>query len=189
MMAAMSRRRLVALITLPAVAATVTALALVGGRPAGRWVMDRIVALRFPDVETQDPARVAARLEGAPPPRLFDVRRADEYAASHLPGARHLPPDAEPAAALADVPRDAPIVLYCSVGWRSAAMARRMAAAGFTRVVNLEGSIFRWVAEGRPLVDAAGAPTARVHPFGPPWRWLVAPAHRAPDRAPAEEGG
>lgn len=162
-------------------AATVGAvcLAALGGRSLGGWVMDRIVDLTFDDVPRIGTAEVAARLDGPRPPLLLDVRAADEFAASHLPGARHLPPDADPAAALADVPRDRPIVLYCSVGWRSAAMARRLIAAGFERPANMQGSLFRWAAEDRPLVDGAGAPTGRVHPYGPPWSWLVAPEDRA----------
>lgn len=152
-----------------------------GGRGAAGWAVDRVVDSRFDGVANAGTEQIAARLAAPDPPVLFDVRTAEEYAISHVPGARHLPPDADPATALADVPRDRSIVVYCSVGWRSADMARRMADAGFARVTNMRGSIFRWVSEGRPLVDGAGAPTARVHAFGPPWSWLVPPAHRASD--------
>lgn len=160
------------------VAAVAAGLAL-GGRAAGGWVMDRVVGAKFDDVPQIDTTTAAARLAGPTPPLLLDVRSAEEYAVSHLPGARRLAPDADPTAALADVPPDRPIVLYCSVGWRSAEMARRMRRAGFEQVTNMQGSIFRWVAEGRPLVDAEGAAVARVHPFGAPWSWLVAPDDRA----------
>lgn len=153
-------------------------LAACGGRGAAGWAMDRVVDGKF-DVPSADTDTIAARLEEPEPPLLFDVRTAEEYAVSHLPAARHLAPDADPRAALGDVSPDRPIVVYCSVGWRSADMARRLAAAGFRDVTNMRGSIFRWVRQGRPLVDAAGAPTTRVHAFGAPWSWLVPPEHRA----------
>ncbi len=154
-------------------------LAACGGRGAAGWAVDRVVDSKFA-VQSADTDTLAARLAGPEPPLLLDVREPHEYAVSHLPAARNLPPGADPASVLADVPRDRPVVVYCSVGWRSADMARRMAAAGFSDVTNMRGSIFRWVAQGRPLVDGRGAPTTRVHAFGPPWSWLVPPVNRAP---------
>lgn len=158
-------------------------LAACGGRRAAGWAVDRALGWRFEGVPTITTAALAARLAGADPPLLVDARTAEEYAVSHLPGARRVAPDADPGVALADVPRDRPVAVYCSVGWRSAVFAERMAAAGFVAVVNVEGSIFRWVLEDRPLVDGTGAPTARVHAFGAPWSWLV-PADRRAVTAP-----
>jgi len=43
-----------------------------------------------------------------------------------------------------------------------------MIAAGFRNVRNLEGSIFAWANEGRPLVNARGQ-AAGVLPFNIPW--------------------
>lgn len=175
----MSTRRVTLLL---AVLAALVVLWTVGGcatRRAAGWAVDRYLAQKFDGVATITTAEAAAALGTPEPPLLLDTREPDEYATSHLPGARHLPPDADPAEVLADVPRDRPVLVYCSVGWRSARFAQRMAAAGFTDVRNVEGSIFRWAIEGRPLVDAAGAPTERVHAFGPPWSWLVPPARRA----------
>lgn len=175
----MPSRRLTLLLV---VLAALVALWTVGGcatRRAAGWAVDRYLAHRFDGVATVTTAEAAAALDTPAPPLVLDTRQPDEYATSHLPGARHLAPDADPATALADVPRDRPVLVYCSVGWRSASVAQRMAAAGFTDVRNIEGSIFRWAIEGRPLVDAAGAPTERVHAFGPPWSWLVPADRRA----------
>lgn len=149
-----------------------------GLRQAAGWALDRYLADRFEGVQTIATATLADRLVQPQPPLLLDVRSAEEYAVSHLPGARWVAPDADPAVALADVPRDRAVVVYCSVGWRSAVFAERMTAAGFGDVVNVEGSIFRWAIEDRPLVDGAGKSTGRVHPYGAPWSWLVPPARR-----------
>ncbi|MGH7937844.1 MAG: rhodanese-like domain-containing protein, partial [Bryobacteraceae bacterium] len=75
--------------------------------------------------------------------------------------------------------KDATIVTYCSVGYRSAGMARRLHAAGFTRVQNLEGSIFEWANEHRPLVHDGKAAT-QVHPYDALWGRLLQPEVRAP---------
>lgn len=137
---------------------------------------------RFPDVATVSTGALAARL-AAPGdgPVLLDARTEVEYAVSHLPGARRVDPDAGPAelaASLADVDRQREVVVYCSVGLRSAAVARRLREAGFERVENLEGSIFRWAGEGRPVVRD-GARVREVHPYDAVWGRLLAPERRA----------
>jgi len=43
-------------------------------------------------------------------------------------------------------------------------MARRLARAGCREVFNLEGAIFDWACEGRPL-ERDGQPVHVVHPF------------------------
>ena len=70
-------------------------------------------------------------------------------------------------------------MVYCSVGVRSAGVARRLRAAGFAEVENLEGSVFRWANEGRPLVAAGGAATDVVHPYDAAWGRLLRPERRA----------
>jgi rhodanese-related sulfurtransferase len=97
-------------------------------------------------------------------PVLLDVRSVDEWAVSHLPGARRVEPKASVEAALGGVARDTPIVTYCAIGYRSAEMAMRLHDAGFTKVQNLDGSIFQWANEHRPLVRD-GALVKQVHPY------------------------
>ena len=113
-----------------------------------------------------------------PQPVLLDVRTPAEWQVSHLPGARRVDPKADPQTAAAGLPKDAPIVTYCSIGYRSAAMAERLRAAGYSHVQNLEGSIFQWANEHRPLVRE-GAPVTRVHPYSAAWGRLLAPEVRA----------
>ena len=143
--------------------------------------VERDVAARYPDVPTVTTGALAARLEAPDAPVLLDARTPAEYAVSHLPGARRVDPDAtaaELAEGLEGVGRDREVVVYCAVGVRSAGVAGRLRAAGFERVANLEGSIFRWANEGRPLVrDGEAAST--VHPYDPVWGRLLRPDARA----------
>ncbi|MEM7202195.1 MAG: rhodanese-like domain-containing protein [Planctomycetota bacterium] len=120
---------------------------------------------------------LARRAAGGVGPVLVDVRPAAEHAVSWIPGARHAPLGAGFEAALADVPRDREVVLYCSVGWRSSVAAQQLQAAGYAQVFNLEGSIFEWANRGRPLENAGGAAT-RVHPYDAHWGRLLKPGLR-----------
>lgn len=110
---------------------------------------------------------------------LLDTRPVAEFDVSHLPGARRVDPTTRDTAALGIPPR-ARVVVYCSVGWRSGHVARRLLDAGRGRTWNLEGGLFAWANEGRPMVDASGNATARVHPFDAAWGRLLRPELRAP---------
>ena len=174
-----------ALVLLVLVAAAGAAWLLLGraDRPgSAAWrAVDRDLATRFADVPSTTPAALAARLAGPSPPLLLDARTEAEVAVSHLPGARRVDPDADAAAlarALADVDSGRPVVVYCSVGVRSAGVAERLGRAGWD-VRNLEGSIFRWANEGRPLVTAGGAAADVVHPYDATWGRMLRPARRA----------
>ncbi|HJP30147.1 MAG: rhodanese-like domain-containing protein [Candidatus Latescibacteria bacterium] len=132
------------------------------------------IQLRYPEVEIITTQQLAAWWSQADSvqPVLFDVRRDDEYSVSHLAGAvRALTVEAA-LTVLAEASLDTPIVTYCSVGYRSGGLADKLRLRGYSRVRNLEGSLFQWANEGRNLVDADGA-TRFVHPYGPPWSWLL----------------
>lgn len=141
--------------------------------------LEKLVRRRFPSVRQISTEELARWIESRrPAPLLLDLRDADEYAVSHLSGARHVAPDAKAQDVRLGVPKDAPIVTYCSVGYRSSAFARRLQDAGYTNVQNLEGSIFRWANEGRPLVRD-GRPVQVVHPYSNYWSRLLKPERRA----------
>lgn len=134
------------------------------------------VRSRFPDAPRISTDELADRLRSENPPVLLDVRRPDEYAVSHLPGAVRVDPDAPPRLP-EGVDDDASVVAYCAVGWRSAKWVEELRRQGVD-AVNLEGSIFQWVAEDRPLVRD-GRSVDVVHPYSKTWAWLVDPEDRA----------
>jgi rhodanese-related sulfurtransferase len=117
---------------------------------------------------------------GAAKPVLIDVRSPEEYAVSHIPGAVSAARFEQQVATLRRVGANRLVVLYCSVGWRSAQAAENLIKSGATNVRNLDGSIFEWANENRPLVDHANAPTAFVHPYNETWGRLLDAGHRAP---------
>ena len=74
---------------------------------------------------------------------LIDVRSPEEFASGHIEGARNIPVG-EIGARSADVgKKDAPVVVYCRSGMRSAQAKSTLESAGFTQVHNL-GGMSRW---------------------------------------------
>lgn len=133
-----------------------------------------------PEVEHVGTAAVLAALAADEPPLLVDTRSREEFQVSHLPGAVHVPHDAGPDLWRARVPAGRSVIVYCSVGYRSAYAARALAAARPGIVHNYLGSIFEWANGGHPLVGSGGAPANLVHPFDRDWGELLLSSRRAP---------
>lgn len=67
---------------------------------------------------------------------VFDVRESEEFAVSHLSGALNYSESSSIAGMVTN--KNTAIVVYCSVGYRSAAVADELATLGFTNVRNLK---------------------------------------------------
>jgi rhodanese-related sulfurtransferase len=132
---------------------------------------------KYPDVPQLSTEKLAAWLEDKTreAPLLIDARTEKEYAVSHLPGARRAEPGPTLEALLAEVPTHTPAVVYCSVGVRSSRMAEGLIQRGYTNVFNLEGSLFKWANEERPLAEGEDGV---VHPYNRRWGRYLEPAHR-----------
>lgn len=103
---------------------------------------------------------------------FLDAREVEEFNVSHLPDALWVGYDDFDLTRLHAVEKDAPIVVYCSVGYRSERIARRLIKEGYTNVRNLYGGIFNWVNAGYSVVNDAGI-TDTVHTYNKKWsKWL-----------------
>lgn len=104
---------------------------------------------------------------------LLDAREWEEYAVSHIEGARYIGYKDLNEESFRDLPRDQEIVLYCSIGYRSEKIGQKLQKMGFTNISNLYGSIFEWVNRGNPVVDQNGIPTDTVHGYNKAWsKWI-----------------
>lgn len=141
-------------------------------------IIKRLTTRKFPTVQWLTTEEFARWLEDPvkPQPIVLDARSEAEYAVSHLKEAERIDPYQPDLGAFAS--KDTPIVVYCSVGYRSARIAERLGKAGFSRIYNLEGSIFQWANEGRPVFKN-GQPTMLVHPYDALWGRLLSPPYRA----------
>lgn len=145
-----------------------------------RWqVVNAALRLAYPEVRRVTYAELSQELATSRErPVLLDVRTDQEYAVSHIPGARQAPPDNDPVDSVADLGRETPIVTYCSIGGRSAQAARQLRRAGYANVRNLKGSIFEWAMEGGTVVRD-GLQVREVHPYSPRLEVLLDPVFRA----------
>jgi rhodanese-related sulfurtransferase len=145
---------------------------LVAGRPLAFELLQRGTSYKFRDVKwiatkdlagwREDPAR--------PQPVLLDARTAAEYEVSHLQGARRIDPYRPSLAGLTRFPRDTPIVVYSSAGYRGARLASWLGVQGYPNVQNLGSSLFQWANEGRPIFKE-DRPAESVHPYDGRWGW------------------
>ena len=106
-----------------------------------------------------DNAQLKSLVEQGVP--LYDVRRTEEWRqtgvvagsrkltfvdASGRPNPEFLP------RFTAEVDKNAPVVLICRTGSRTNALARELAAQGYTKIYNVRDGITRWIADANPVV-------------------------------------
>ncbi|XP_029195200.2 uncharacterized protein LOC114960880 [Acropora millepora] len=122
---------------------------------------------------------------------LLDVRSEEEFKVSHLSKALLVNPETGDMEELMKLitekgeTAEEPItvVCYCSVGYRSSALAQKLhnelekhgnqELKSKLVILNLEGSIFKWANEGKELEDHKGARTLFVHPYNMVWGRLL----------------
>jgi rhodanese-related sulfurtransferase len=82
---------------------------------------------------------------------LVDVREQAEWEIMQIPGAVLIPKgEILNGNALADLPQDKEIVLYCKSGIRSAESLAALKAAGLTNSVHVQGGVLAWQAQVDP---------------------------------------
>ena len=91
---------------------------------------------------------------GASPFQVLDVRRPDEFAAGHVPGAHHVPLGSE--LDLRGLDRARPTAVICDAGYRGSAAIPLLRAAGFTSLYVVHDGIKGWRANHLPQ-DRGGA--------------------------------
>jgi molybdopterin/thiamine biosynthesis adenylyltransferase/rhodanese-related sulfurtransferase len=116
--------------------------------PSGAELLKQVKS----QIDEIDPSKVRELIgEGV---AIVDVREAEEFAAGHLPGAKHVPRsylETRIEGVVSD--RDAQIVLYCQSGNRSAYGARTLVEdLGYKHVTSMTGGITLWKDRGYDVV-------------------------------------
>jgi rhodanese-related sulfurtransferase len=105
--------------------------------------------------------------------QLLDARAEEEFAVSHLPGARRVGYQDFSLEKVTSLDKNQPVLVYCTVGYRSERIGDRLRELGFNQVYNLYGGIFGWVHAGKTVTGPDGQPTERVHTYNEDWsQWL-----------------
>ena len=111
-----------------------------------------LLTLRRPDAKHNVNSTQATMLINREDAVVIDVREPFEYVDGHLPESRNIPMG-QIEQRLGDLERrkDAPVILVCQTGARSADACKKLEALGFTRVHNLEDGVAGWRSAGLPL--------------------------------------
>ena len=93
------------------------------------------------------------RLDAGDKMILIDTREDSEWSRGHIPGAIHLGRGVIEREIERTVPdKDAPIVLYCGGGYRSALAAESLQKMGYRNVVSMNGGWRGWTEAGFPVI-------------------------------------
>lgn len=107
---------------------------------------------------------------------FLDARELSEFNTSHIPGAIFIGYDNfDLDAFVLNFKKDEAYIVYCSIGYRSEKIGKKLKNKGFTNVQNLYGSIFEWVNQHRPIEDDKGNITTKLHTYNKKWgKWVIA---------------
>lgn len=103
---------------------------------------------------------------------ILDARENAEFKVSHIENALEVGYDNFKISSVDEVPKDAKVVVYCSVGYRSERIGEKLIKQGYSNVFNLYGGIFDWVNNGNQVYDSEGK-VAKVHAYNKDWgKWV-----------------
>lgn len=138
--------------------------------PAYVKKLDKLYKHSIPVIQ---PSELETAIRSVQHPIILDTRSPEEFEVSHIKGARFVDYSKFSKKDVEDLDRARPIVVYCTVGYRSERIGDKLAKLGFTTVYNLYGGIFEWVNQGYAVVDAHGKPTSKVHAYSEDWgQWM-----------------
>ena len=129
---------------------------------------------RYPDIQFITVDEVYQRIHrddqkgDSSQPIILDARTAKEFAVSHIQNGQLTPDERTALNILAGKDKDTEIIIYCSLGYRSGELARKLQQAGYTNVVNMEGSLFQWVDKDYPVFSGE-AEVREAHPYNLWW--------------------
>lgn len=105
---------------------------------------------------------------------ILDARETEEFDVSHLKHARNVGYIWFDMRNIYDIPKNATIVVYCSLGLRSEKIGEKLLKFGYKNIFNLYGGIFEWVNEGSPVYKSNGVQTTEIHTNTEKWAdWLT----------------
>ena len=103
-------------------------------------------------VKEVDYNEIKKRIDSGEKLILVDTREDLEWAKGHVPGAIHLGKGVIERDIEKTVPNhNAPVVLYCGGGFRSALAADNLQKMGYTNVISMDGGWRGWTESGYPV--------------------------------------
>lgn len=135
---------------------------------------DQVRAMYKNTVELITAAELSDEMGENPDLVLLDTRELVEYNVSHIEGSRYIGYNTFSIESLNDIPKDADIIVYCSLGVRSELIGEKLQEAGYENVKNLYGGIFEWMYQNKIVVNKKGNATDKIHTYDEKWsQWLL----------------
>lgn len=103
---------------------------------------------------------------------LLDCRSSEEFTTSTIKGAFNTPDLESATEHLLPYSKDTPIIVFCSIGYRSEKMTKALIQLGYKNANNLYGSIFEWANRDLPLHRKSQL-TDTIHTYNRRWgKWV-----------------
>jgi rhodanese-related sulfurtransferase len=101
------------------------------------------------NIKIIDPVSFTKEIDNTTNPQILDVRTAEEFAVEHLQKAENVNwLSNDFTTNIAKYDKSQPVFVYCKSGRRSHQAAEKLAELGFTNIIEMEGGIINWAAEG-----------------------------------------
>ena len=132
---------------------------------------------QFPDVQNISVTELKKKIDNEDDVLIIDTRTPEEYNVSFIPNAKLLSYKSSQAEVKHflhenEIERRDCVVCYCSLGYRSSLLARKIREYNKdlqVEVYNLEGSIFKWVNSDLGVSNPSGDTVHCAHPFSLAW--------------------
>ena len=93
--------------------------------------------------------------------RLVDVRTVGEFEGGHIPGAQNIPLD-QLSSLASQWDKNAPVLVYCQTGARSAEAVSILTGLGFTKILHFDKGIVAWTGALEQGGGSSAAPSTTV---------------------------
>lgn len=104
---------------------------------------------------------------------VLDTRESKEYEVSHLKNALNVSYIWFDMRTIYKIPKDATVIVYCTVGYRSEKIGEKLLKSGYRHIYNLHGGIFEWANQCNPVYKTNGTQTSEIHTYESEWaKWL-----------------
>lgn len=103
---------------------------------------------------------------------FLDARPKNEFEVGHIQDAIRVGYEDFSIKSVKKIDKEQPIIVYCSVGYRSEKVAEKLKAKGFKNVHNLYGGLFEWANQDAP-VYVQNKQTDSIHAYNKIWgSWI-----------------
>jgi rhodanese-related sulfurtransferase len=107
---------------------------------------------------------------------FIDCRQPEEYEISTIKGAINVTTGTFQEQLLNNYEKDTPIIVFCSIGYRSEKLTKTLIKHGYKNTNNLYGSIFEWANRDLPLYRKNNI-TTDIHTYNRRWSTWITNKH------------